>query len=163
MPPAVQVAEPAPAQLARQSVVPAAELAPVEEPMQPVVAQAEPARPAEALRSAVPVADPGLLVSPADRGRQRPRQLPAMQRAAYRSSTAVENNLGSGRDYGEWPHAANRKSLRFYARSLQSWLCRGSRQRRARPLGLKVRDDLLAKEANGMEHLLVRCRPDGAQ
>ena|SRR6516165_9603051 len=93
--PAVVAAEPAPVEKAPQPAVVAAEPAPVEwvtrsvgpalaeEPMQPVVAPAELAQPAEALRSAVPVADPGLLVPPTDRGRQRPRQLPATQLAPY--------------------------------------------------------------------------------
>src|SRR5208283_278446 len=34
---------------------------------------------------------------------------------------------------------------------------------RPRRLGLKVRDDLFAEEAKGVEHLLVLGRPDGAQ
>src|SRR6516165_8561738 len=81
--PAVVAAEPAPVEKAPQPAVVAAEPAPVEEAPQPVVAPAELAQPAEALRSAVPVADPGLLVPPTDRGRQRPRQLPATQLAPY--------------------------------------------------------------------------------
>src|SRR6516164_8437402 len=46
---------------------------------------------------------------------------------------------------------------------LPRYLCRGSRQRRVWPPRLEVRDDLFAKQANGVEHLLVRCRPDSAQ
>ena len=38
-----------------------------------------------------------------------------------------------------------------------------SGDRGSRLPGLEMRDHLLAKEAKGVEHLLVRCRPDGTQ
>src|SRR5215472_4207848 len=81
--------------------------------------------------SAVPVADSPPPVSAADRGRQRLAQLLETRRAPYRSST------------------------RYTPR------CSAQRTRRSRhPSGLKMRDDLFAKETNGVQHLLVRCRPD---
>jgi hypothetical protein len=72
--------------------------------------------------------------------------------------------LKGGEGFRTRPNAFNLNGrLRFFATAAVCAHVAALGHRGAWLLGLEVRDDLLAEEAEGVEHFLVRRRPDGAQ